>query len=280
MGDNRDQAPAPKFVAAVANAVSILRAIAQAREPIGVAAIARATNVSVSTCHNILRTLANERLVEMDPDAKTYSVGLGVLEFSAPLLGANQADLIWPELQRLASMHRSLVCLWQVTDEERVVLVDCVSSGKTVRVDMPDGTRLPAFAGAVGRCYAALGDFGPEEIKTRFDRLEWQNPPKFEDYLADVEQARRDGYAFDYGRLYVGLEIAAAMITDSAGRARFGVSGINIAGQLEEGGLQRLAQDLRDSADWISETLFGVAKGTREAERRLMAPRPAPAPRR
>lgn len=70
------------------------------------------------------------------------------------------------------------------------------------------------------------------------------------------------------------------MITDSAGRARFGVSGINIAGQLEEGGLQRLAQDLRDSADWISETLFGVAKGTREAERRLMAPRPAPAPRR
>jgi DNA-binding IclR family transcriptional regulator len=94
MNEAHDQDPSPKNVGAVANAVSILRSLAQLSEPAGVALIARNTGVSVSTCFNILRTLSSERLVDFDPEAKTYRIGMGVLELSVPLLGANQADLI------------------------------------------------------------------------------------------------------------------------------------------------------------------------------------------
>jgi len=271
-----DQDLSPKIVGAVANAVSILRSLAQMSEPAGVAVIARDTGVSVSTCFNILRTLSAERLVDFDAEAKTYRIGLGVLELSLPLLGANQADLIRPELARLSGEHKSLLCLWQVTEGERIVLVDRISTAKTVRVDMSDGSRLPTFVGAVGRCYAALRNLPRAELRKRFDALQWQAPPSFEDYVADVERARRDGYAFDLGQLFKGLEIAAAVVTDAEGRPRLGISGISIAGQLSREDIERLGVDLRDCADWISEALFGVSRGVRQSERRLAGGRPAP----
>ena len=278
MSQATDQAPAPKIVGAVANTFSILRVLAQAGEPMGVATVARATNVSVSTCFNILRTLASERLVEFDEDAKTYRLGAGMLEFSVPLLGVNQVDLIRPELQRLSAEHNSLICLWQITETERVVLVDRIATGRNVRVDMSLGARLPAYVGAVGRCYAALTDLERTDLKAKFEGLQWQVQPTFDAYLVDVQQAKIDGFAFDLGQLFVGVEIAASIVTDASRQTRLGVSGINIAGQLQRRGLDRLAVDIRDSADWISETLFGVSKGVRQADRRAAAPAPGAAP--
>ncbi|MFG1229814.1 IclR family transcriptional regulator [Xanthobacter autotrophicus DSM 597] len=271
MSDPADQDPSPKIVGAVANAVSILRSLAQSSGPAGVNVIARDAGVSVSTCFNILRTLTSERLVDFDPGAKTYAIGMGVLELSLPLLGANQANLIRPELARLSAEHKCLMCLWQITDGERIVLVDRVSTAKTVRVDMSDGSRLPTFVGAIGRCYAALRDLPRDELKARFDALQWQSPPSFEEYVKDVEQARRDGYAFDLGQLFRGLEIAAAVVTDPSGKPRLGISGISIAGQLTRPEIEQLGAALRDSADFISESLFGVSSGLRQSERRLAA---------
>lgn len=275
MSDPTDQDPSPKIVGAVANAVSILRTLAQSSGPAGVNVIARDAGVSVSTCFNILRTLSSERLVDFDPEAKTYAIGMGVLELSLPLLGANQANLIRPELARLSGEHKCLVCLWQITDGERIVLIDRVSTAKTVRVDMTDGSRLPTFVGAVGRCYAALRDLPRAELKARFDALQWQSPPSFEEYLRDVAQARSDGYAFDLGQLFRGLEIAAAIVTDPSGKPRLGISGISIAGQLKRPQIEQLGAALRDSADFISESLLGVSRGLRQSERRVAAGGPA-----
>jgi DNA-binding IclR family transcriptional regulator len=270
----RNQDPAPKFVGAVGNAVAILKSLAQLGEPAGVAAIARDTGVSVSTCFNILRTLASERLVAFDPVEKTYQIGLGVLELSVPLLGANQADLIRPELERLANDRNCLICLWHITENERLVLVDRVSTTRTVRVDMSFGSRLPAYVGAVGRCYAAHKNIGRSKLAKRFSELVWQNPPSFEQYLSEVEKAARDGFAYDFGQLFIGLEIAAALVTDASGKARFGISGIAISGQMPKRAFEGLASDLRDTSDWISETLFGISRGVRQSQRKSLTSRP------
>lgn len=83
-----------KFVGAVENAISILRFLTHDYAASGVARIARETGINVSTTFNILRTLANEGLISMNPSTKEYSPGLGLLEFSVPLLGTNQIDLL------------------------------------------------------------------------------------------------------------------------------------------------------------------------------------------
>lgn len=272
MRNSIDQPTGGKFVGAVENAVVILRYLAHASAPLGVAPIARGTGLNVSTAFNILRTLVKERLVAFETEHKTYRIGLGVLEFSAPLLGTNQADLFRPELERLSREHRSLIGLWKITPDERIVLVERVVGANIVRVDMSIGSRLPAFVGAVGRCFAASRNLPMDELRERFERLRWQDPPTFEDYAADVSQAATRGYAFDLQQLFRGVDIAAAVIRDHAGSARFGLSGIVIAGQLSRSELGALAIAIRDSTQTIARSLYGRAAD--EVERSSHAPRP------
>lgn len=267
MRSSFDQATGSKFVGAVENAVTVLRYLTHASGPVGVAPIARETGLNVSTTFNILRTLTKERLVAFETTSKTYSIALGMLEFSVPLLGTNQIDLIHPELERLSAEHNSLIGLWKVTPNDRIVLVDRVVGINVVRVDMSIGSRLPAFIGAVGRCIAATRNLSVKELETRFRRLRWQAPPRFEDYTADVAAADKRGYAFDYGQLFKGVDIVAAVIRDHNGEARLGISGIVIAGQLSRPALAALGQEICKTAEHISANLYGRAiENIREKE--------------
>ena len=247
-----------RSVGAVVHALRILRHLAGNGAPQGVTAISRATGVNTSTCFNILRTLAAERLVVFDIEAKTYRLGFGVVELALGLLGANHGDLIRPELERLALNNSALMCLWHVTEADRIVLVDRVFASTSVRVDMHVGTRLPSLVGAVGRCVAAARNFDEAELRRRFAGLRWQNPPRFEDYLADVRGAAGDGFARDRGDLFIGLDIVAAIVVDHTGAPRYGLSGIAIAGQVQEAAMERLGEELRDVAQRIGRALFSA----------------------
>ncbi len=254
-----NQAGSQKFVGAVEHAVRILRHLANAGTAEGVAAIARETGLNVSTTFNILRTLCKEGLAVFDTKSKSYRLGLGVLEFSAAILGTNQADLIRPDLERLSDEHSVLIGLWLITRNERIVLIDRVVARKIVRADMELGSRLPAYVGAVGRCVAAASHFSRAELKKRFDKLRWQSAPDFETYAAEVEAARTDGYASDFGQLFQGLDIVASIIQDHEGKTRFGISGITITGQIGHDAMMTLAADIRDTAAHVSAKLFGYA---------------------
>lgn len=259
-----------KPVGAVANAIAILRALAQAAQPVGVAWLARETGVSVSTCFNILRTLTHERLISFDVNTKTYAIGAGILELSLPILGANQAHIIRPELERLTNAHGTLICLWQFVKTDRIVLIDRVAAPEIVRVEMPEGARLPAFAGAIGRCYAALLNLPEKALRAAFTPVKWQSPPSFDEYCHDAERAREEGFALDTGQLFTGLDTVAALVPDRAGKARLGISGIAITGTKDLQGLRALGNDLCDTADWISEILFGVPRGALRGQRKLL----------
>lgn len=284
MRNDNDQAGVGKFVGAVENAVLILRYLAYATGALGVASIARGTDLNVSTTFNILRTLAKEGLVVFDPEAKTYRIGLGVLELSAPLLGTNQADLMRPELERLSLEHNALIGLWKVTPNDRIILVDRVVGPNVVRIDMELGSRLPAFVGAVGRCIAASRNYTRKELRQRFAALRWQAAPSFEAYAEEVAEAARRGYAFDLGQLFRGVDITASVVRDHEGNARFGISGIMIAGQLSSAELESLAIAINDTAGRISANLYGRAleradrldqqRETTGSKRRKSAPTP------
>ncbi|MCR4265270.1 IclR family transcriptional regulator [Nitratireductor sp. ZSWI3] len=250
-----------KYVGAVENAVAILRFLTQDHAASGVARVARETGINVSTTFNILRTLAKEGLISFDPSTKEYRPGIGLLEFSVPLLGTNQIDLIRPRLEQLSMKHKALIGLWKVTPLDRIILVDRVVEGSVVRVDMALGSRLPALVGAIGRCVAAAQKIPMRELHRRFGALRWQNPPSFEEYANDVVRAQATGFAFDRANLFQGLDIAASAVLDHEGQARLGISGIAITGQMSEPELDALAHELRDTAAYLSAMLYGRRAG-------------------
>src|SRR3984957_9985284 len=97
----------PKDVGAVVNALRILRCLSGSSKPLGVSAVTRATGISASTAFGILRTLARLHYVSFNESDKTYRLGLAMAEMAAGLLRTSHAELIHPELERLALNHET-----------------------------------------------------------------------------------------------------------------------------------------------------------------------------
>jgi DNA-binding IclR family transcriptional regulator len=246
-----------KFVPAVENAVLVLRLLVSGGRPMGATTIARETGLNVSSAFNILRTLANERLITFDPLDKTYLPGLGLLELATPLLGANPADMIRPLLKETSEQHQMMIVLWQITQTERIVMIDRFTPARVVQAVIARNSRLPVFGGAVGRCYAAAMKLDKAQTRAGYDGVRWQSPPGFDAYWADVQTARTTGTAFDHGQLFRGLEITASLVRDADGTPRFGMSSITIAGQHDDASLTAMAAALGTAARHIERGVFG-----------------------
>ncbi|WP_417839556.1 IclR family transcriptional regulator [Tritonibacter scottomollicae] len=246
-----------KLVPAVQNAMSIMRLLAAQGRPMGATQIARETDLNVSSAFNILRTLSHEGLLSFDPEAKTYRMGMGLLEFAVPLLGANPADVIRPALTAIAQDHQTMIALWQITPTERIVLTDRFTAPDILHAVLAQNSRLPVFSGAIGRCYAASKSLTEAKTRKGFDTVRWQDPPSFESYWSDVQAARETGTAFDRGQLFRGLDIVASLARDAEGVPRLGISSITIAGQQTDESLGAIASALAEAAAQIERCLFG-----------------------
>ncbi|MFV0386142.1 IclR family transcriptional regulator [Paracoccus sp. (in: a-proteobacteria)] len=246
----------PKFVPAVQNATLILRLLAVRGAPLGATQIARETGLNVSSAFNILRTLAHEGLLSFDPEAKTYRIGMGMMEIAAPLLGANPADLIRPALNEIAAEHQVMIALWQITAGQRIVLIDSFAAARIVQAVIASNSRLPVFAGAIGRCYAAALRLDQAATRAGYDSVRWQSAPGFDAYWNDVTAARDSGTARDRGSLFRGLDMVAALACDAGGTPRLGLSSITITGQHDEVSLALVTTALADTARQIERGIF------------------------
>ena len=246
----------PKDVGAVVNALRILRCLSGSSRPLGVTAVTRATGISASTVFGILRTLARLHYVSFNETDKTYRLGLAMAEMAAGLLGTSHAELIRPELERLALKYQTLILLWRVTEDGRLVLVDRAHSQTAVRVEIKLGYRMPLLAGAVGRCVAATLNVSSAELRRRFAVPRWQAALSFNEFEKQVAEARDRGWSLDDGYLFRGLTSVAALVIDDERRPRFGISGVSITGQQSPQALKALGQDLVALAANIGHALF------------------------
>lgn len=243
-----------KPVTAVSRAAEILRYLGRSDRPAGVNTIARALDLVPSTCLHILRTLSHENLTSYDPATKRYRLGPALLSLSRDMLARNDfARDAQPLIDGLARRHGVSVTATELDNADHMVVVALARASVALSIHVTVGSRFPALISASGRCYAALSDWSREELRERFSRLKWQNPPRFGDWLKEVEAARQDGYAIDRGSYIRGILIAAAPVLDAEGRATRALAAIGIADQLSGQKESRLARDVRRAAERLSE---------------------------
>ena len=245
-----------KKVGALVAGLSILRYMVKAPSPVGVSQVARDLGISPSTCFNLLRTLVLEDLIEFDSQSKLYTISYGLLGLTE---GLNDRDRIVPflraKLLKIAVSNRVTVTLWRRAGEDRAVLVDRADADSTVRIHMHIGQRMPIFIGAMGRCLASHSGMSKDAIRRKFDALRWENPPKFEEYWADIDEARVCGYAVDLVHFVRGITTVSVPVFNSTGQVSLFVSAVGFSGQFSEVSLQVLAEDLlqvsRAGTKWL-----------------------------
>ena len=232
-----------KMVGAVTQAFRILRVLSGSAGPQGVSAIARDSEVNPSTAFNILRTLVAEDAVQFDDLSKKYVLSRGLLALCGKLLKQSIVHDIRGDLDRLAAETNCLVGLWQV-DDGRMILVERSVAGRAIRLNMDVKQRLPRFAGAVGRAWAAVNKFSDAELREGFVASRWEGKITARTYLSEVRQAERVGYAIDDEALYPGVVSVGAIITNQDGVPIFGLTASDIAHNLDAAKIKRLGEEM------------------------------------
>jgi DNA-binding IclR family transcriptional regulator len=246
----------PRHVPAVTRAVAILRYLAKSREPIGVVPLARELKLIPSTCLHIVRILAQEGLVIFNPQTKRYSLGPGVLSFASAYSLRNPfVQLVRTHLEELS---KSQDCAFAAVEESGpdhyiVVAVADVNAGLSVRLS--PGTRFPALVSATGQCFAAFSNLTTAQLKERFVKLRWDNPPTFSAWLKQVERVRTQGYAVDIGNYILGISIVAVPVFNDSGTMLGCVAAVGLREQFVDRRLATLIEGMREVARRINSEL-------------------------
>lgn len=251
-----------KRVGALSAGLKVLRYLSTCTTGVGVTHVARQLDINPSTCFNILRTLVHERLVAFDSASKSYSITLGMVELAKSTLSSNvYVRMVHPLLEDVASAFPVTGTLWQVTDRERVVLVDQVDNSISMRVHLSVGQRLPMYLAALGRCMAAHAGLDDDALKTRFDLLRWEGRPSFDTYLEEVAQARALGWAVDRNVYVKGVTAVSSPVLSFTGKPIYALSAIGFSAQISSADVTRLGEALLAHAQTVTRALSGGQAG-------------------
>lgn len=245
-------------VPAVSRAVAILRFLAKNREPIGVVPLARAVGLIPSTCLHIVRILADEGLVTFNPQTKHYTLGPGVLTLANAFSLQNPfAQVVRPRLEELSRKHAIAFAAVEESGADHYVVVAIGDYHSDLGVRLNIGARFPALVSATGRCLAAFGgqQLSPAELKQRFQKLRWDNPPEFNEWLADIDNVRKQGYAIDDGNYIAGVMIVAVPVYNDIGVMLGCIVAVGVREQLAGDRLDDLIVSLRDTSREVNREL-------------------------
>ncbi|RLT94720.1 MAG: IclR family transcriptional regulator [Ketobacter sp.] len=243
---------------AISRAAAILRLLGKSDTPMGLQSIARALNLVPSTCLYVLRALVDEEFVAFDPDTKRYSLEAGVLTLARHWLRRNQfTDLAQPELNRISQEFDSTVLGVNIVGLEHIIVVAISQAGNNFQLSAQVGSRFPALISATGRCIAAFGNYTKEELEQKFNTLRWDEPPTFEEWMAQIEKVREEGFAVDEGNYISGVTVVAAPVWKTREKLSHALVAIGISSTLNRTGLPALQNALLKSAQTLSNQLSG-----------------------
>jgi DNA-binding IclR family transcriptional regulator len=247
------RAPRIRAVPAVTRAIAVLRLLSRSRSPLTLKAIAEALGLVPSTALHILRALAAEQLVRMDPLTKQYSLGVGMLPLARAVLEHSDfPNLVRPLIEDLSKRYGVTAIGVALPDLDHMVVVALARAQTPVRLHVDVGSRFPALISATGRCLAAFTRHPWSEIEKRFHRLRWHNAPRYEAWRKEVDQTRRQAFSIDRGNYIAGVTIVAVPVLDGAGTITHTLAAVGLGNQLDRATSLKLARDMKSAAQQVT----------------------------
>ena len=203
-------------VQVIVRAADMLRKLAAEPHGLTLSQLVARTGLPRSTVHRIIGALTDEGFVGASPSGK-IRIGPGLIGLAA----ASRHDLrheIAPFLQRLSQELRETVDL-AVLDGRDVLFIDQYASRRTLRIVSQIGARFPAHCTANGK--ALLARLAPEELAavlpTRLKAMTEHTIIERSELLAELEQVRATGLAYDHEEYSAGIGAVGTTVRDVTG---------------------------------------------------------------
>jgi DNA-binding IclR family transcriptional regulator len=255
-GKAKRRAASPQ-VNSVVYALATLRVVAASTRPLGVTEIARETEINLSSCFNILKTLVAEGFLTFDPKTKKYSLGSGALELSNRARDAYRLfNDVRQQLVGLANRYKLTVGFWEIRDT-RVLLSGVIGSDTAISIQMTPGQRLPLGSGAIGRAIASARRLHGADLAAHVANVKWHRRPILFDYANEIRQAEAVGWFVDSGQFLAGVMTIAAAILAGPQDPQYALTASGFVGQFDDDTIERIGRDTRRLAHEIQTDWFG-----------------------
>ncbi|BFM07524.1 IclR family transcriptional regulator [Halioxenophilus aromaticivorans] len=265
-GDKKSNSPDSKLAKAVkeskapaiSRAAAILRLLGKSDAPLPLQSIARTLDLVPSTCLYVLRALVAEELVAFDADTKRYSLEAGVLSLARNWLRRDQFnDVAQPILDRLSRTYDVTTLGVNMLGLDHMIVVAAAQSNNNFHLSAQIGSRFPALISATGRCIAAFGEYSLDDLQQRFETLRWDEPPTFEQWLEQVEQAKVNGYAIDEGNYISGVTVLSAPVWKTPTKLSHALVAVGLSSAIRRTDVEELKKALVSSAKALTNQLCG-----------------------
>jgi IclR family transcriptional regulator, acetate operon repressor len=223
--DNEGVAPPAYPIESVDKALRLLTML-QEQSFIRVAEAGETLGVARSTAHRLLAMLQYHGFVAHDTETHAYRPGPRLIEIG---LGAvrdmNIRTIGLGPIERLSRELGETVHIAILAGAE-VLFVAAFESASALRAADRTGWRLPATATAAGK--VILSQMEPDDVRQILpDQLAAPTPASITNWTeleSEIAQARRQGYATNFGESEKDLVAVAAPILDLGGRVRGAVT--------------------------------------------------------
>ena len=246
-------------VEAIERAVQVLDSFSVEQPELGVAEVARHLGMKRSTVHRALVSLEAGGLLRQDPTTQKYALGPKVLSlakvfqshFSLPAVAL-------PAMRALRDRCNETVALHVLEEGRRSCIMQVESRHDLRRIYQNLGSSLPLHAGSPSRVLMAYLSEDEARALLEAEGLERYTPitiTEIEQYMVEMREARRLGYAMSFGEHSPGINSICVAILDSRGTA---VAAVNISGpqvRLSEARMLEYLPFLRETTRSISRQL-------------------------
>jgi len=215
-GNNR------KAIASVQHALDILNLFEGSRTELGNNEIARMLGMDPSTAAGLVYTLKLNNYLDQNPDSRKYRLGMKLAERASVLL--DQIDLrkiATPTLEKVREWSGESVNL-AIRDHNEVVYIERLFGHHSLGIRSELGKRGRLHSTALGK--VLLANMSPGECQAILADYEFvpvtpKTITNIEDFQAELERVRNEGYAVDEEENELGGRCLAAAVFDVSGRA-------------------------------------------------------------
>ena len=179
------------------------------------------------TIHRLFATLEAEGFVQRDIDGRSYAPGWRLRALSAGVLSSLRIRTARQAILRKLSSEIGETCNIALPDRDAMIYLERVETEWPLRIQLPQGTRVPFHCTASGKMY--LSTLAPNHLQRYLNAmtLKAHTPNTLTDeaaFLAEMNRVRALGFALDREEFMTDMIALAVAIKDPHDRLMATVS--------------------------------------------------------
>ncbi|MBA4392474.1 MAG: IclR family transcriptional regulator [Desulfobacca sp.] len=239
----------------VKKAFSILEAIGESSSGLGVSELGKKLKIGKSTVHGITLALEELGVLTRDRAHKKFTIGYTLMDLGRKAYRKIElvTDVAQSPMEALMGEVGETVFLG-IMHGDHAIILKAVESHNELKITAPIGSRVPLLAGALGRVFLAQmeEEKAIEVVQKKGLRVYTANSvtdPK--QFLEEVAEARRKGFAIDREKYILGVTAVASPI-ETISLPPVAIWVVGFSPSFSEKKMEKVIQEIQKAAMEIS----------------------------